>query len=176
MERICGSCGTAVGREDHFCMTCGADLEKAGTQEASMGKEQALGIGQEQEPSAEKASSTEPLTVGNYLLMLLVMVIPGINLIFLFMWAFGEKENINRRNFSKAALLYILTTTVITILCVIGFVFMAVCYFYQNVEPPIPNEGIERFLPEPSNDRIVTFTSFEKEGNVEISKNGARMI
>ncbi len=50
---------------------------------------------------------SSPLSVGAWLLMLLLSAIPVVNLIFYLYWAFGPrfKINVNRRNYSRAVLI-----------------------------------------------------------------------
>ena len=53
------------------------------------------------------------LSTTDWLVTLIITAIPIVNIIMLFIWAFGDNANHNRSNFSKAAL----------ILSAIGFVF-----------------------------------------------------
>ena len=56
-----------------------------------------------------------PMTVGRWLITLIVMMIPIVNLVMLLVWAFGS-GNECRKNYSKAMLIFILIMIVITIL------------------------------------------------------------
>lgn len=47
----------------------------------------------------------EPLRVGQYIGMFLLMMLPFVNVILLFVWSFGSAVNLNKRNFSRAALI-----------------------------------------------------------------------
>ena len=49
----------------------------------------------------------EPLSVGQWILTILVMSIPLVNLIMLFVWGFGSEGNKGRANFCKAQLIWI---------------------------------------------------------------------
>ncbi len=55
---------------------------------------------------------TEPLSLGQYLVMLLVMCVPILNIIMLFVWGFGSSSNLNKKNLARAML----------IVCAIAFV------------------------------------------------------
>ena len=55
-----------------------------------------------------------PLSVGAYLGMMLLMLIPGINLVLLLVWAFG-RANVNRQNYARAGLIMILILTVLAL-------------------------------------------------------------
>jgi hypothetical protein len=63
---------------------------------------------------------TSPLTIGQYMVMFLLMAIPLVNIIMLFVWAFGD-NNMNKKNFGKAALIW---GIICTVLSIIFFVFV----------------------------------------------------
>lgn len=46
-----------------------------------------------------------PMTMTEWLVTLIVAAIPCINIIMLFVWAFGSTGNVNRRNFCRAQLI-----------------------------------------------------------------------
>ena len=56
-----------------------------------------------------------PLSVGNYLIMMIVSVIPIVNLVMLFVWGFGH-SNLNRKNYARAQLIVLAIGMVITII------------------------------------------------------------
>ncbi|MGI5972025.1 MAG: hypothetical protein ACOX7P_09960, partial [Oscillospiraceae bacterium] len=58
----------------------------------------------------------EPLRVGQYIGMFLLMCVPILNIILLFVWGFGSSANLNKKNFARAAL----------ILCAILLIFWIV--------------------------------------------------
>ncbi|MFU0831949.1 MAG: DUF4190 domain-containing protein [Oscillospiraceae bacterium] len=58
---------------------------------------------------------TSPLSVGNYLVMLLIGVIPIVNIVMLFVWGFGN-SNINKKNFARAQLIFLAIGIVFTFL------------------------------------------------------------
>ena len=47
----------------------------------------------------------EPLRVGQYIGMLLLMIVPILSVILLFMWSFGGSVNPNKKNFARAMLI-----------------------------------------------------------------------
>ena len=55
----------------------------------------------------------EPLSVGQWILTLFLLSLPIVNIVMLFVWAFGWHKD-ERENFAKASLLWI----------VIGFIFV----------------------------------------------------
>ena len=66
----------------------------------------------------EGGQETEPImTVKNWVITMLILMIPIINIIMLFVWAFGDGMIKTKSNFAKAQLLIML------ILTVLGFLF-----------------------------------------------------
>lgn len=46
-----------------------------------------------------------PISVGDWIVTLLILAIPLINLIMLFVWAFGDSTHPTKKNFAKAYLI-----------------------------------------------------------------------
>ena len=53
-------------------------------------------------------ADTRPLTVGEWMLTLLVLAIPLVNLVMYLVWAFSGMGNVNRRNFCRASIYWFL--------------------------------------------------------------------
>ena len=53
----------------------------------------------------EAMSTEKPFTVGQWIITLLLIYLPPINLIFLIYWALSKKGSVNRKNFSIASLI-----------------------------------------------------------------------
>ena len=47
----------------------------------------------------------KPFTVRQWIVTLLLIYLPPVNMIFLLYWALGKKGSVNRRNFSRASLI-----------------------------------------------------------------------
>jgi hypothetical protein len=47
---------------------------------------------------------TRPMTVGDWMLTILVLAIPLVNLVMYLVWAFGSSGNVNRRTYCQAVL------------------------------------------------------------------------
>ena len=60
----------------------------------------------------------QPVTVGNWILTYLLMCIPFVNIILLFVWAFGSNTPKSKANWAKASLIWMLIGLVIGILFV----------------------------------------------------------
>ena len=67
----------------------------------------------------------KPLSVGAYMLMMLIGMISPINVILYLIWAFSPNTNINRKNFARAMLLMWL----IAIILMIGTYFLLTYVF-----------------------------------------------
>lgn len=61
-----------------------------------------------------------PLSLGQYLVMMLLMFIPLVNIVLLFVWGFGN-YNVNKKNFARAQLIVMAIGIVLSILF---FMFM----------------------------------------------------
>ena len=66
----------------------------------------------------------KPVTVGDWVLTFLLMCIPLVNLIMLFVWAFGGNAPISKANWAKAALIW--TLIAIAIYFIIFLIFVAI--------------------------------------------------
>jgi hypothetical protein len=53
-------------------------------------------------------STYRPVSVGDWMVTYLLMCIPLVNIILLFVWAFGGNTPISKANWAKASLLWIL--------------------------------------------------------------------
>ncbi len=104
MEKQCIHCGAVVNAQDKYCVVCGKTLQKQ---------------------SIPCTADAKPLTVWEYVLLFLVTAIPIVNIIMLCIWAFRKEENQNRKNFARAALVFVGVGTVV------GVIVMAV--FWQVI-------------------------------------------
>lgn len=48
---------------------------------------------------------SEPMSVKDWVITLIILALPLINIVMLLVWAFGGSGNINRRNYCRASLL-----------------------------------------------------------------------
>ncbi len=68
-------------------------------------------------------SNDQPMTVGQWVGTMLLLAIPLVNIILLFVWAFGSGTNTNKKNYCRATL--IIAAVVIAIYVVILLIFGA---------------------------------------------------
>jgi uncharacterized membrane protein YvbJ len=99
---FCKNCGNQIPDNSAFCGKCGAKTEAA--------EQQVVQVPDDNIPKYNntKKPVTDPLSVKNYLGILFLMLIPVVNIILLFVWAFSDSTNINKSNFAKAYLIFIL--------------------------------------------------------------------
>ncbi|WP_411678005.1 hypothetical protein [Caproicibacter sp.] len=83
-----------------------------------------------QNPASYEDAS--PLSVGNYIIMMLISVIPIVNLMMLFVWGFGN-SNRNKKNWARAQLIML---AVGILLCVL---------FGASLVASIASMGVARY-------------------------------
>ncbi|MFH5183269.1 hypothetical protein ACHHV8_11935 [Paenibacillus sp. TAB 01] len=70
------------------------------------------------------------LTVKQWLVTLIVLAIPLVNLIMLFVWAFGDQTNPNKKNYARASLLL---AAIVIVLYIIMLIFIFVIFGLQGL-------------------------------------------
>lgn len=137
---FCENCGKKLPDEAKFCNGCGTKIltenpaNKKSEQPAvnnlppanstppqnppqqSYTQKQTYTPQQTYIPPYMQKPGREPLSVGQYILMFLLLSIPLVGTILLFVWSFGSAVNLNKKNFSRAML----------ILSAIGLIFAIV--------------------------------------------------
>lgn len=63
-----------------------------------------------------------PLTLGNYIVMMIVSVIPAVGFIMLLVWSFSGNTNTNKKNWARAMLIFMVIAAVIGIIAGASFV------------------------------------------------------
>ncbi len=134
-NETCPSCGTNLEPEASFCRNCGAAVLKGASGARTEGGAAPAFGGQASPPGPSGPNQTirtegyayaqmplsvnedtAPLSVGQYLLMLIISAIPMVGLIMQLVWAFGGATNVNRRNFARAGLILSLIAIVLAII------------------------------------------------------------
>lgn len=69
----------------------------------------------------------EPVKMGEWLLSLLVMLIPCVNIIMMFVWAFGQTEKKSKSNFFKA---YLIVFAILFVFGIVAGVYAGMSDFY----------------------------------------------
>jgi nitrate reductase gamma subunit len=68
-----------------------------------------------------ESSNQKPMSVKDWLITLLLMAIPVVGIVLLFVYAFGNNENVNKQNWAKAQLIMLVIVFAIVIFCLILF-------------------------------------------------------
>lgn len=71
----------------------------------------------------EGKEDTSPMSLGDWLLTILALIIPCAGIILYFVWAFGKDVNVNRRNYCRAALIVEGIKIVLGVIIGVIFVF-----------------------------------------------------
>ncbi|NTW25161.1 MAG: hypothetical protein HGA37_10695 [Lentimicrobium sp.] len=66
-------------------------------------------------------NATPVVSVGDWVITLLIRAIPLVNIIMLFVWAFGSGNNPNKANWAKAVLIWIAISIVLGIIVMVVF-------------------------------------------------------
>ena len=100
--KTCPHCGKPLAENALFCGSCGTRLngEPAPSPAAP----------------AAPVEDTRPLKTVDFFLMFLLMCVPLVGFIIFLIWAFSGGTNVNRRNFSRAYLIYYLIVFALSIL------------------------------------------------------------
>ena len=64
----------------------------------------------------ENRSSAPVMSLGDWIITLIVLAIPLVGFIMLFVWGFSSSTNPNKSNFCKAALIFYLVSLVLAVL------------------------------------------------------------
>jgi hypothetical protein len=79
-----------------------------------------------------QTAGEQPISVGEWMLTIFLTAIPIVNIIMLFVWAFGSTTNLSKANWAKATLIWIAIMIVfyILIFAIVGVGFMSDSYTY----------------------------------------------
>jgi len=99
MAKFCTECGAAMENDRSFCPNCGRPVADTGR---DMFRE-----------PVKKAGLEEPMSLGNWVITLLITYIPVVGFIMTIVWALCA-ENTSKKNYARAMILFM----------VIGFVFV----------------------------------------------------
>jgi hypothetical protein len=68
-----------------------------------------------------QATPYKPITVGEWMITILLMIIPLVNIVMLFVWAFGSGTHPSKANWAKASLIWFAIMIVVYILLFVLF-------------------------------------------------------
>ena len=76
----------------------------------------------------------KPMSVGDWLITVIILALPLIGLIMLFVWGFGSSGNINRRNYCRATLVFALIIVALSLVFLFVFGGMAALMGHQSAQ------------------------------------------
>jgi len=83
---------------------------------------------QESAVTGKPVPLTEVVSVGEWMLTLLISVIPVVNLVMFFVWAFGSNTKLSKANWAKASLIWLAILIVFYIL--IAVLILGSAFFF----------------------------------------------
>jgi hypothetical protein len=98
----CHNCGNSISSEASTCIHCNKPVSK---------KQEETIVNQPTPTypySSDQNTDVQIPSVGDWLIIFLLLLIPLVNIILLLVWAFSSDTNPVKANFSKAALLWII--------------------------------------------------------------------
>lgn len=115
--KTCPRCGKELPADAQFCGECGFRFSAEGQ-----------GMPYTVPVQPMMTADTTPLKTTDYLVLILLSSIPVVGLILLLVWALSTTENVNRRNFCRAQLIWMGISVAISILFMIvyGILFATV--------------------------------------------------
>lgn len=69
----------------------------------------------------QEVEEIKHISVGDWLLTILITIIPFVNIIMLFVWAFSKCTNKSKANWAKASLLWIVISVILATLIIVFF-------------------------------------------------------
>lgn len=124
---ICSRCGKNNPDDARFCDGCGNTLQSAPQNQGYSAPvpppppqyQQPQYQQSVQQPGYTPKVDNSTLSVGQYIGMHLLMLLPFVGFILLLVWAFSSDTNINKKNWARARLILWLITVVITVIATI---------------------------------------------------------
>ena len=87
-----------------------------------------------QDFSQSNLPDTSVMSVGNWMITMLITMIPLVNIVMLLIWSFGDNTNLNKANWAKASLIYM---CIVIVFYLIFFLALGALFFTS------PDIGIE---------------------------------
>lgn len=106
---FCEKCGAKLPAGTKFCGGCGAKNETLPPHKPVVPPQTPLVVSPaagQIPPAYTSQPGVEPLSVGQYIVTLLLMFIPILNIFLLFKWSFGKAVNLNKKNMARAYLIF----------------------------------------------------------------------
>lgn len=124
---VCNKCKRTINDDTRFCPWCG---NKVWIQiEESKPDNETVIINATPKANVQTLRYEEAISVKEWVVTLLIMMIPVVNIVMLFVWAFSGKEKKSKSNYFKSALIMSgIAFAFVIVLLVITFVFASTTY------------------------------------------------
>ncbi|NLW53924.1 MAG: zinc ribbon domain-containing protein [Clostridiaceae bacterium] len=135
----CENCGAELASGSRFCTSCGKEAAPYTAQEVITADQPRADYSQQynyvppQQQYYPQPAMDPPLSVGQYIGMLLLLMIPVVGFVLLLVWAFGGSVNRNKKNYARASLLLLLISTVLIIILVLIFGVALFNFFIDDI-------------------------------------------
>lgn len=130
-NKFCNSCGASMDANASFCTNCGKT-----TSNTAQSVQQPV-----QQPYYQPAQpvyqnnnviNTQPLSVGQYIVMFILMGIPLVGFILTLVWAFGSNVNTNKKNYARAVLILGIIAGILMVIFY-GIIFAAMSSIFSSM-------------------------------------------
>lgn len=104
---FCENCGKKIPDDAAFCTHCGAKQVGTSPSTQSVASVPAPQPTRASAPKQQTQASggVDLISMGQYLIMFLIMAIPIANIVMLFVWGFSSETGPNKKNFARATLI-----------------------------------------------------------------------
>lgn len=107
---LCNNCGAEIQEGSFFCSRCGKKQSEENVNDQNEGLTSEI---------------TKPMTLGQFLAMMILGAIPLVGFILLLIWSFSDNVNLNKKNYARAALIIAVAGIVLFLIAVFVFGFSA---------------------------------------------------
>lgn len=107
---FCENCGKQLPQGSLFCDGCGAKMDS----QQQNAQQPVYAAPQQFRPQPQYG--TPVMTVGQYIVMFLLLCVPILNIILMFKWSFGKDVNPNKKNLARTILIYAIVMGIIGVL------------------------------------------------------------
>ncbi len=140
MSKKCPKCGTDMADNAMFCGECGTKFENKSSEPYNFNNNQSQQNytnfnsnnqfnNQNYAPNYGNFPNplTTPMSLGEYILTMIIFAIPIAGFIMMIIWSFSSNVNLNKKNFSRASLIFYIISFIISMIIIFFFVgFMSI--------------------------------------------------